>query len=370
MTKTHFQQAELDKIGSNLRHLHDTFQELNARRTGNSLYEPFKTGFVVDVGKSTESILKFICKRENLHPAPKTNGGKTDEYRTPTLADYIYYVKEHKIIGDNIYHHLNIIRGWRNNSAHNTVNESNLPDGIQSSTVESVNDSFNYFVTWFYQNYLKDEVPDFISAKKNTGDNSFATTADVHSENNSAESSFKVAEAADFQSQPESKPENKSLFKWIAIITVAGTLLIGAGWFFAERYANEAVLEVKIKTMNKSEVNIFLTNYYSAIRLPDFNAREYFADTVQRFNNNYYQTPDQVKQLLLQTTILSTLIDSRSLTPVDSVGSTIFWEFYVDINYRSPSDNTTHKSRDRMEIGINAQNKITSVDQLDSVTEF
>src|ERR1041385_3320612 len=146
---------ELEILHAKLNQLIAAYNELKTLNETDAHQETLREGFLVKAGKNTETILKYICKKEGIAVTTKPQNGKIIDARIPTLNDYIYHLREKKIINEDIHHHLEIIKKWRNRSAHDLSADDSTIDFIKDSTIESVNDSFNHFKNWFFKKYLK-----------------------------------------------------------------------------------------------------------------------------------------------------------------------------------------------------------------------
>jgi exonuclease I len=101
---------DLEVIHVKLNQLVAAYNELKTLDDTDAHEETLREGFLLKAGKNTEKILKYICKKEGILVTAKPQNGKSVDTRIPMLNDYIFHLKEKKIINEDIHHHLEIIK--------------------------------------------------------------------------------------------------------------------------------------------------------------------------------------------------------------------------------------------------------------------
>ena len=354
--------ADLDKIRLKLKRIYETYTVPSKDETNESYRNSARIGFLVEVGKCTEAILKYICKNEDINPLARNSGMKNGDGRPAALNDYIQSLREKNKIDPSLLHELDIIKKWRNWTAHDVSTDLDNSETVRSSTVDSVHDSLKCLVKWFFNTYLKIEQPSFesdnkvhSSAEKNVStDPVIKTTDEKEPAEHTATKPFKPASVI----PGKKKFPNRILF---TVLITAALLTSGYfGWCYLDSQGSSTKPE-----MTADEVYSFLERYQAAAYTDTFNVHNYFANTVFYKRNN--RTPEQIKNEPSRKDSrppVTSIIDKSSLSIRSKSGGVTYWQVWIDFTCFRPSISRYQRSKMLMEFGINSDQKITAVREL------
>ena len=361
---------EIENLNIKLNQLYAAYTELKTLNQNDAHQETLREGFLVKAGKNTETILKYICKVKGINVTPRQVGTKLNDNRTPMLNDYIFHLKDQGIINEDIHHHLEIIKKWRNRTAHDLSDENNPIDLIKDSTIESVNDSFNYFKSWFFKNYLKDQYDDSSNnyyKNDTTKDSSNSEIKDSFKSNPFNIPDFSILKQSKEYKSAVKKRKQKSILRLIIICFAAGFM---AYYLYTEKFnSNTANTASLSNPMNKEQTYDFLTDYFIKSNSKTIDVHQFFADKVDKYITISNVTPDQIIKIKAQNIDYIdpvNTIEKESLFLYSRKDNVNFWRFWTEFTCNRPSKNNQFsKCKILMEFGINSDKKITSVRQIE-----
>jgi hypothetical protein len=356
---------DLEIIQVKINQLFAAYKELKNLNDEDAYEETLREGFLLKAGKNTEKILKYICKKEEIVVTPKPLTGKATDTRIPMLNDYIFHLKEKKIINEDIHHHLEIIKKWRNRSAHDFSEYNLTVDTIKDSTIESVNDSFTHLKDWFFIHYLKGEYADF---SKNT-----YTQENNRTISDKPQGPYPLT-IPDNNILIENKAtSNKSRYT-VFLLTIICLVSVYSIYHFyiKESFSNDQNVPIPAKThLNKDQVYVFLIEYFNSNNNKNSDAHQYFANKVSHFYLQHDLNPTQI-DIIRQTNIEyidnKNSIDKESLYLFSKNDSISFWRFWTEYTCYRTSKKQFQNCKVLMEFGINTARKITAIKQIDYTT--
>ncbi len=346
---------KLELIQGKLGQLKAAYKAIKSSTSANSNLETIKEGFLVKAGKTTESVLKFICINENITPATKSRSGVVEQ-RPVMLNDLIQTLKEKNVVDEDILHHLHNIKSWRNKNAHDNSSDWNPHGEIAISTIDTVNDSFNYFIEWFFKVYLKDEIPDFSNSETPVVEKS-------------AEPELAPEPAEETQVLkppfPQKRTKKKSAVRRILLVAIVLASAI-AGTYFIRGYYLEEENVVRVSNKSREDVYNLVEGFLAVCSSDTFDARAYLADTVTKYYRLSNLTPEEIKHEPSKKDfqVPHSVLDKSSFRIRDSSGTIMYWEFWNDFTCFRPSHSRYQRSKVLMEFGINEEFKITSIVEL------
>lgn len=326
----------------------------------------WNTGFVVNIATHTEAIIKYITVKEGLE-TDRADVAALKPGEISSLVNNIKTLRNRNIIDNQIYHHLNNIRVWRNWGVHDNSNGKGSHEPVSDSTVDSVYDSFNKVRNWFFREYLKNEFPD-LTAVNNL--NEVKSTISDSKFNSEVEKKNKVTsnKKLDYEVQRNKSEPSKSV-KYARVLLV---LIIVVGGFYIFKWVNAKKVWTGDETVSVRSVNDvydYLNQYSQVANGGDYDPYDYFADTVKQYYLIYNQTPEQILndkskkdfQYGVQT------IDKSTLAIRYSEGDITYWHFWAEFKCYRPSKGRQTVSKVHMEYGITNDWKITAIRQLDLI---
>lgn len=362
----------LEQINVELKDLIGAYNKYKSAHD-NSDRKDNKQLYLLRAGKSFESLVDYIVKREKLIVKPRNKAIKYDESYEPTLDDCIHALKINKIVKDDaIIRDFHNIKNWRNPNVHRdkTTNVANV-NLIRDSTVESVYDSFKEVLTWFFEVYLNNEFADF---SNNIYTNSTKTKEPTIEELEEIKRNFEKnpLNIPDFsiltQSKKAPKPRNKNIVLKYFILIIALSIV---GYYLYNEYYKENGNVTNVKTklhLNKDQVLEVIRNFQDSYNDVKFDAHEYFANHVDHYiTDPNINNPTQI-EIARKTNVEyidpKSTIDPESLVLISKNDSVSYWQFSGESVCFRKSKNKFQKCNVVMEYGINTDGKITRIKQI------
>lgn len=360
---------DIQNLNIRLNQLTAAYTELQSLNENDAHQETLREGFLVKAGKNTETILKYICKVKGITVTPKPLGNKINENRTPMLNDYIFHLKDKGIINEDIHHHLEIIKKWRNRTAHDLSDDSNPIDFIKDSTIESVNDSFNYLKYWFFKNYLKEQYDDnsnnLYERDINKGQ-STSKTNEQFKKNPLNIPDFSILKQSNEYKNVVKKKKQKTLLLMFLLCFGLGLLLYYKYFEKLDGKENEIAQPIP---MNKDQVYLFLTDYFDKSNSKTIDVDQYFADKIDQYITARNLTPSQINKIKSENVDYidaKNTVEQETLFLYSKNDSVSYWRFWTEyICFRPKKNSQFQKCKVLMEFGINRKHKITSVKQIE-----
>jgi hypothetical protein len=362
---------DLEILNIKLKQLIAAYDELKTLNDDDAHEETLREGFLLKAGKNTEKILKYICKREMIIVSTKAQFGKVNEGKIPMLNDYIFHLKEKKIINEDIHHHLEIIKKWRNRSAHDFSEEISAIDFIKDSTIESVNDSFNHIKNWFFKQYLKNEYPDFSTTSYSNKEKPFQPAKEQaeNIQHNFEKNPFNVSDLNILsESKKTSKKKNKSVLIIFLLLLCSGSIYFAYNHFKNSNQEKPRSPIVSKNHMNKDQVYDFLIKYYNCNNDQKFDGHQFFANKVDKFYTMNNVNPTQIEVIRQTNTEYidsKNTVDKESLTLKSKNDSVSYWQFWGDYTCYRTSKQKFQNCKVLVEFGINNNNKIISIREIE-----
>lgn len=366
---------ELEAIQKKMNQLILTYQELKKTSDLSAPKESLKSGFLLDIRKNTEKILKYICKQEGITVTSKTQNGKIDENRPLMLNDYIFHLKANKKIDSNIDHHLDNIKKWCNRTAHDIDADSNEIDIIKSSTIETVFDSYHSLTNWFFKKYAKGAKVDFSKNEyKEKEKPKELTPEELAAERKRfMKDTFNLPDYSILTESKQYKKAKKNqrrkiLLRFLFRISI---LAIVVYFFVKGIMANNSSNEKS--PLSKDEVYSMLTSYFNSNNKINTEAHSFFANKVDTFYFMYNLTPAEIDRVQQENTSYidnKNEIEKESLILSSKNDSISRWQFYTKYTcYRPKLKKFQKNDRILMEFGITNYGKIKFIKQLEKTPE-
>lgn len=368
---------DLEAIQEKLRQLYSTYNELKRLGESDGHKETLKEGFLLKARKNTEKILKYICKKEGIQVYVKGPNGKIDESRIPMLNDYLQQLRSKKIIDNEIQIYLEIIKKWGNRNAHDVGGNNLEHDQIKASTIESVYDSFNSFIDWFFKKYEKGAMIDF-SKNEYVGQEKLKDLTDEERAENRRKFKWKDLGVPDYSNLREAKEyknlvrsqKRKVFFRFLFIISIIAIIL----YFFIKGFSgNDKESATAKDQLKKEEVYDLLINYFNSSNKISSDAHEFFANSVDTFFFRYNLSPAEIDIIQQENTSYidnKNEIDKESLYQSSKNDSITRWRFWTKYTcYRPKLIKFQKNDRILMEFGITNNGKIKFIKQLEKTPE-
>lgn len=334
--------AELKKIRKDFDNFRSSVEKLNVIGKEDPTSSTLTRGTLTSAGANAEIILKYIIKKEKLEIIK--NQGREIKGENPnkpaTLNDFIYTLKD--LLPPEVKNHLNNIQSWRNHSSHgNEVSHD-------ESTIETVKASMTYFVTWFFERYLKGEYVELNIKKQpapifhNKNENSSNVIK------NNTESKSQIIPPHMGVLQKRSKPR-KSKMRNIILFAI----VIGAVYFFVNRF----------NVSEEDKVYNFLNNYYKSQNDVGFDANNYYTSKIDQFITHKNITPDSVNTLIKNERDYlkgQIIIHRESIRLLKKEGEISYWTMNEDYSCFRSSKNKFQTCNVLKEIGLNKDFKMVS----------
>ncbi|HRH02311.1 MAG TPA: hypothetical protein PLN13_07690 [Bacteroidia bacterium] len=366
---------ELEAIQKKMDQLILTYQELKKTSDLSAPKESLKSGFLLDIRKNTEKILKYICKQEGITVTSKTQNGKIDENRPLMLNDYIFHLKANKKIDSNIDHHLDNIKKWCNRTAHDIDADSNEIDIIKSSTIETVFDSYHSLTNWFFKKYAKGAKVDFSKNEYKEKEKPKELTPEELAEERKRfmKDTFNLPDYSILTESKQYKKAKKNqrrkiLLRFLFRISILAFVV----YFFVKGImANNSSNEKS--PLSKDEVYSMLTSYFNSNNKINTEAHSFFANKVDTFYFMYNLTPAEIDRVQQENTSYidnKNEIEKESLILSSKNDSISRWQFYTKYTcYRPKLKKFQKNDRILMEFGITNYGKIKFIKQLEKTPE-
>lgn len=363
MNNTHSTPTEIDKIQIKLEQLFAAYHFLKLNDAKDPHHETLKAGFLLNAGKNAEMILKFICIREGIKP--RAIGAAVEDRRPPMLNDYIHILRSKEIFNNDIHHHFDIIKKWRNRNAHDYSSEITNSENIRPSTIESVYDSLCYITEWFFRFYLKTNLPGFVPRQSVSEVTLVESSAFTNDEINNGDKPAINVETGENEKKIVTLKKGSTFSKYLVWALVL--CVLGSGYYMLVVHDNRSIDSTeKDSAMSRDQVYNFLVRYMMESNSDTFNARAYFADKVEQYYLTYDQTPEQIKSDPSKRDFQNPkcVIDKNSLVIRTDSDGIALWRFWCDFTCFRPSHQRYQKSHVLMEYGINEDHKITCIRQI------
>ncbi len=366
---------ELEAIQKKMDQLILTYQELKKTSDLSAPKESLKSGFLLDIRKNTEKILKYICKQEGITVTSKTQNGKIDENRPLMLNDYIFHLKANKKIDSNIDHHLDNIKKWCNRTAHDIDADSNEIDIIKSSTIETVFDSYHSLTNWFFKKYAKGAKVDFSKNEYKEKEKPKELTPEelAMERKRFMKDTFNLPDYSILTESKQYKKAKKNqrrkiLLRFLFRISILAFVV----YFFVKGImANNSSNEKS--PLSKDEVYSMLTSYFNSNNKINTEAHSFFANKVDTFYFMYNLTPAEIDRVQQENTSYidnKNEIEKESLILSSKNDSISRWQFYTKYTcYRPKLKKFQKNDRILMEFGITNYGKIKFIKQLEKTPE-
>lgn len=368
MTEKEENNQDIENLNIKLNQLNAAYNELKILNHSDAHKETLREGFLVKAGKNTETILKYICKVKNITVTPRQQIGKVNDNKIAMLNDFIFQLKEKGIINEDIHHHLEIIKKWRNRTAHDISDNNGTIEFIKDSTIESVNDSFNYFKNWFFKNYLKDQ---FDTTSNNYYKNNTIKESNISEIKETADKNplnipdYRVLNQSKQHKKIVKRKKNRTIF---FIILLFGGIAYLTYQYLIEKTPNTIQAQPVNKIhMNEDQVHAFLIKYFDSSNDLNSDAHEFFSNKVDTFYFRYNVNPTQIdiiKRENIDYLDNKNSIDKVSLYAYSKNDSITHWRFWSDFVCYRPSKRKFQNCKVQLDFGLNTSNKITSIKQI------
>jgi hypothetical protein len=137
-------------------------------------------------------------------------------------------------------------------------------------------------------------------------------------------------------------------------------LLVGCATFLNSYLQSETPIDTK------DRFHAFASKYLESVSKSKEDAEEFFANKISRFYLEKDIDPARVNTIRRTTDYKESLynIDKESITLYGKTQGITYWRFISGLICFRPSKNMYQKCNVEMEYGINAQNKICSIEQI------
>ena len=362
------EEKNLDKLQLQIKKLLVDCEELknefdNLLKSDVSKTKPRIIGAITSAGGTLEKLLTYIIISKGKEKKLLGEDGKHVGLNQLKNIAQEYIPKEQFI-------HINSIMHWRNHVAH-----GNDIDKVKKHELSAVNSALDSFVDWFFKDFLKAEFPDFSKSVYSKNEKQKEPTKEELDEikKNFEKNPFNIP---DFSILTKSKKFQKRKRRkgWLILLIFMAGISYAIYHFYIENPSSKTVIvQVKPKAnMNKDQVYDFLISYFNNSNSINSDAYEYFANYVDTFYFQYHLNPTEINIIRrLNTDYIDnkSSIDKESLYPYSKNNSIVHWRFWTEYTCYRPSLKKFQNSKVQLDFGINNENKITCIKQVNKTPE-
>lgn len=297
-------------------------------------------GAFTTAGAMTEKILLWIIRKEGRE-------SQLQNIESKQLGLFEYKKIITGIIPRQQIIHISTIGQWRNHVAH-----ANDLEDIDEHEITSVNSALKSFVEWFFEDYIGNSL------------NEDDVDTEVKSKSN-----FTNANATD--SLNSSQKIDRPILKLISRLAMVSICLILGYWaydfFLASKPEKPQEKRVAKKEMNKESVYNLLIDYFASLSDKNFDANNYFAKHVTQYILEKDLDPTKInvlRQLNTEYIDAKNSIDKNSLYWAEKKDGVTYWRFWNNFSCYRTSKRKFESCKVLMEFGLNTDEKITSIKEL------
>jgi hypothetical protein len=350
--------TDIDKIYREFKDFQTTISDLLSKHSSDSASSTITRGAMTSAGANAEIILKYVLDKERIIVIK--NRGKQVIDQNPnkpaTLDDYIFTLNPTSVLSAEVKNHLGTIQRWRNHSAH-----GNYLDKVDEATIEAINGAVKSLTRWFFEDYLKGEYAEYSISKKHVKIDTESTNLKKEFE----KKDFKIKPDYLFKTKKEQRVKSMALVIILILVVLTG-LYFSYYKFYAHSSATNIskITEIKIK---ENAYN-FIVSYFHSLNENGQTADRFFASEVSTFYTKNNLNPTKIniiRQLNTEFIDNKYAIEKESFKFTHSQNGINYWRFWANYACFRTSKKKFQSCKVLMEFGINNENKITSIKEIE-----